>query len=149
MTTSSLNELRKRVGSDLRTVKKYLEQEGIKPDRKGRYETAAALACIERHKPQPNGEEIDPETGLSWFQAKVREDTKKLRRENEIADRLKDETYMETATVQHLVQMFIGKLELIPVKMESEFSLPQEAVKRLTEYLDEARREMAKGVLKG
>jgi hypothetical protein len=78
----------------------------------------------------------------------LREQTIERRRNNDIAERLKDETYIETSVVEKLISLFIGKLEVIPVKLESEFSLPEAVVKRITALLDEARGEMAKGILK-
>jgi hypothetical protein len=137
----SITGLAERTGSDRRSIKRWLAEDGIDAS------DPRAIDVITKHQKQSN-DNIDPETGLTWFQAKVREDAIKVRRENEIAERLESETYMETEQVEKLVLMFLGKLELVHVKLESEFSLDPKIVKRLVELIDEARSEMAKGVLK-
>lgn len=120
---------------------KWLRLEGVEAS------DPKAIEAITKHQ-RVSAENIDPETGLTWFQAKTREETIKQRRENEIAEKLKDETFIPTDTVEKLVLMFLNKLELVHVKLESEFSLEPKVVKRLVELIDEARSEMAKGIIK-
>ncbi len=139
----SISSLYEKTGADRRSIKKWLADAGVEPG------DPKALEVIANR--QKTGA-VNPTTGLpeptTWFQEKTRQDAIKLQRENETAEKLKDGLYLESAVMEKQVVMFTGKLELIPVKLESEFSVEPKIIKRLTELLDEARQEMAKGILK-
>src|SRR4051812_3476174 len=78
----TVNQLAEQSGADRRSIKKWLDSEGIEPigsQRLGQhdsdlYEPTLALEVIAAHqkkKPGDAGALVDSETGLTWFQAKT------------------------------------------------------------------------------
>lgn len=141
---ATINQLSEETGADRRSIKKWLAADDIQPGASG-YSRREAVACIGRHR---GADADDGKKDKSAFAEKTAEEVIKLRRENRIAAKLEDETYMLTDDVEKMMLMGISKIENIPSKIESEFGLPQHQIKRLTALLDEVRTEWAKG-LKG
>jgi hypothetical protein len=150
------NALSQQTGAERRDVRKWLATENVetKSDAQGRtlYRKDAAVQVIESHRKKTKRPEkataadsnIDPKTGLTWFQAKMREDTLQKRRENEIAERLKDETWMAVDAHHQFLSQLCGKLDQIPLKARSELGLPDSQALRLQKMIDEARADAVK-----
>lgn len=140
----TINQLSEEFGSDRRTVKKWLAQEGIVAGKDG-YSAEQARACIRRFKERLEAREPDIE-GSGDAAEKIRQEVIKLKRENRIQERLEAETYVEREEVEKLILMAVSKLENIPSKIESEFGDPR-IKKRLEQLLDEVRSAIGKGVM--
>lgn len=156
----TINQLAEETGSDRTSIKKWLKADGIQPlhrERLGKHDSDIyprdrSLECVYAHQsrnaPETTKHTHDPVTGLTWFQAKTREEALAKRRENENASALADGTLIKLSDVEKLIGIVINRLELIPSKMQSEHNLPSPATKRLQSLLDEARSEMAKDLSK-
>lgn len=145
----TVNQLVEQSGSDQRSIKKWLKLDSIVPLRKERlgqhdsdiYDRKQAFECIARHQRAKSGKgaEVDPETNLTWFQAKLREDVIKLRRENETEQGLADSTLMKTETHHLILRIMANALEQLPGKAKSELGLTAPQTTRLRKMLDETR----------
>jgi hypothetical protein len=150
------NALSQQTGAERRDVKKWLATEKVetKSDAQGRtlYATDVAVRVIESHRKRTKRSEksdsadsnIDPKTGLTWFQAKMREDTLQKRRENEIAENLKNDTWMAVEAHHQFFSLLCGKLDQIPQKARSEMGLTDDQMARLRQMIDEARKDAVK-----
>ncbi len=67
-------------------------------------------------------------------------------RKNRIAEKLELREYMPTDEVSTLLEIGIKAVELVPAKMESEFGMPPNQVRRLQQLLDEARADWVKQI---
>lgn len=145
-TETNLQTLRDETGSQNEHILRWFDEADFKPIRtEGRskiYDKARALEIIKAHKYE-KGDENDQ----SAYKEKTRQEVIRLTRLNRIEEKLEKSQYMETKTVENMMLMGINKLELIPVKMESEFGLPTNVVARLRQLLDEARVEWSKGLM--
>lgn len=156
----SINAYSEEFACDARSVKKWLAAEKIDPTN-----VRAAKACISRRqkewqaahphgaagqqsapdaKPGSNGEAA----GRHPLYRKLLAEAERLERKNRIEGLIESKDYVKAADHQRIIQMGIGKIELVPVKLHSEFSLADNLVKRLTALLDEAREAWAKDIFK-
>lgn len=135
-------------GVSRQSLSKWLLQDGIAPvsykGKSGLYDPEKVNECVAKHRNgSANGEsdpeKIDPKTGLSWFQAKLREDTIRLRRENEEEEALKSERWMSTDKHHEILRILCTKIEQLPGKMKSELGLTAQQSERARQMLDEAR----------
>jgi hypothetical protein len=85
------------------------------------------------------GKQSGTKTDPGPRQRKFEEEVKLLERKNRIEAQLESHEYMLTSDVEKIINLGLKKLELVPVKLQSEFSLDEKLVKRLTELQDEAR----------
>jgi predicted transcriptional regulator len=153
-----VQDLAEETGMEIHTVRKWLQVEGLKPIRErtlGKrkvpyYDKAAALKVILPHKGKPKNKDaaagVDPETGLSWHQAKLREEARKLRRANTRAEKLESEELMLTVDHQAILAAVISRIEQVPGKAQSEIGLTGGQVVQLRRMLDEARESAAKEI---
>lgn len=149
----TINKLAERTGLDRQTVKRELERAGLAPimeqglgNRSAAiYEAEPAQALLTRFLARKT-EKGEAEAENPW-RREVMARAEKLERENRIAERLENETYMLTEDVEQVVSLFNKQLDQVQVKMESEQGLAAGPARRLQELLDEARREMAAGLL--
>jgi len=146
MTTTDLwniNALWRKTGVDRRTIEKLFKAQNIVPISDEIGYGPDALEAVEKWKATKEKDYVD---GESPFKRLARLKGDEVERENKIAEEVMAGTLVEISKVERMVMVFVSKLELIPVKMESEFGLAQNIIARLTELLDEARRDMAKSV---
>ena len=74
----TVNRLSEITRADRRSVKKWLAIEGVEPANEGekpaRYDMERAVAAIAKHKDKraKNDPNVDPKTGLTWFQLKTK-----------------------------------------------------------------------------
>jgi hypothetical protein len=87
--------------------------------------------------------EKDPATGLSWFQAHMREATLQKRRENKLADEVMRENWVEFAYHLEILKSLTEALDRIPEKLKSEFGLTEPQQARVQQVLDDARTDAA------
>ncbi len=73
-------------------------------------------------------------------------EAERLERRNRIEALLEEKQYLKADEVEKIISMGIQKIELVPVKMESEFQMEAKMVARLRQLLDEAREAWAKGI---
>lgn len=90
--------------------------------------------------------EKDSETGLSWFQAKMREDTLQKRRENELADQIMRESWVEVSYHLEILKSLTEALDRIPEKLKSEFGLTEQQQARAQQVLDDARTDASNAI---
>jgi hypothetical protein len=157
----TINQLATETGSDQRSIKKWLNGEGLEPighQKLGQHESAlfqkeAALEIIARHQAKnSDGNEdnkVDPDTGLTWFQAYLREQTLERRRKNEIAEKVKDEEFMRAEDVKQVFAVLMNGLDQLPGKLKSELGLTTAQKTRVQTIVDEARKSAAKRIMKG
>lgn len=138
----NINTIWRETKVDRRTIQKILDGAGIQPIKPGgNIYPDEALQAVAAWKAEQYDEDTE---GESPFKRLARLKGDEIARQNRIAEALDAKTLVEVDKVEKLVLIFVGKLELIPVKMESEFGLDKKIITRLTELLDEARREMSK-----
>jgi predicted transcriptional regulator len=125
-------------GRDRRTVRRILDAAQIKPGDDGALEFVKQAGDTKDLRKNPNS----PAARISMAEADL------VERRNRIAQKLEDETYIEVEAMDKLLRLLIGKLEVIPTKMQSEFGVPDKQTKRLRELLDECRQEASKEILK-
>jgi hypothetical protein len=154
----SVQDLADETGMEIHTVRKWLQLEGVKPVRQRKlgkrkvpyYELEKALEVILPHKGRAKdlaaGHLVDPETGLTWNQAKLREEARKLRRANERAEKLESRELMPTADHHAIVGAIVARVEQVPGKAQSELGLSPAQVEQLRRMLDEARESAAKEI---
>lgn len=94
-----------------------------------------------------NPDNIDPETGLSWYQSNLREQALEKRRKNEIAEKLEKREYLQADSVKSVFATLVGALEQIPGKLKSELGLTAEQTARIQRILDDARAQAAEKIL--
>ncbi len=96
----------------------------------------------------PGQTDVDPTTGLSWFKAKLREDTIAKRRENEFAQKTISREWIEVAQHHRILGAYIQKIEQLPGKLRSEQGLTDSQANAMRRALDDARIEAGKDVLR-
>lgn len=151
----TVNKIAEQTHTDRRTVKKILQMSGLKPisavDLGNRdsatYDPVLALDAIYKNRKQNSSSNRKDGEESPWIQSE-REKVIKLQRENRIAEKLENETYIETQMVEQALVQFKSKLEMIPVKVESQFSLPAKVIARIQELMDEALSDMAQAVVR-
>jgi hypothetical protein len=140
----TISQLSRASKSTRESVSKWLDDAGLKFTTRRNsklYDADEALAVIkERQKEVVESSEDSP------FRAKAAEEVKRLKRENRIAEMLERRDYMKTDDVEKVIMLIVTRLELIPVKMASEFSLPKNQSDRLQQLLDEARTDAANAI---
>lgn len=128
-------------GADRQRMKRWLIESGLKPMMIGQrdlWPKAEALKVIEARSHDPENGDVNKRKTLA--------EALKLERHNRIEEKLEKSEYMLTDNIEKMASMFISKLESIPTRFQSEFSISDKAAKRLTSLLDEARAEMLKGL---
>jgi hypothetical protein len=122
-------------GRDVRTVKRILERAGVNKTDPNAIETVRGGLDARMHPTSPSARKMAAE-------AEMKE------RQNLIAKKLEEESYVEIAQVEATFRIIINKLEIIPQKLASEFNLEPKIVARLTALLDECRQEVSKEIVK-
>ena len=157
---ATILDLMRETGSDRVAIERWLLMDGISPVRtkqeQGRvrkwWPRDLSIACIQSHKSRSvhrNGEaNIDPETGLTWHQRKDREDALSKARDNEVADKLKNEEWVSAEFMHNKFASFCLALEQIPGKLKSEIGLTDKQALAVRRAIDEARESAAKEVEK-
>jgi hypothetical protein len=136
----SIRAIAKQSGADRSTVAKLIA--GITDEQ----EALALVTEWKEARDAKGGADTDPETGLSWFKAKLREDTLTKRRENEIAEKKASGEWVSAQEIGKNIRLLMDMLERLPEKAQSEAGLngPQTLV--ITRLIDEARKEAAEVV---
>jgi hypothetical protein len=132
----SIRGLARETGADRASIKKWTA---------GITDKAEALRVIRERQKKKEGNEanVDPDTGLTWFQAKQKEEALKLRRLNETAENQKNETWMATATHHEIVSLIMNQLEQLPGKVASQFGLDARQSEVMRRLIDEVRASAA------
>lgn len=147
-------------GASRRSVTKWLEEAGLKPTDAG-----ATELCQLKHKKKdvqsppsdltqpdlPVGEvgNIDPDSGLTWFKLEQREKAIKLARENRLALKLEEQTYMEVSDHHQILGVIGERLNQMAQRAKSELGLSESQSKRLERLIDEARSSAAEEIKEG
>lgn len=136
------------------TVKKYIDLEGLQPvkrkDMGNRdvcyYDQKKALRLLlphlkqqERHRQKEKN--LDPETGLTWAQRKMREEAIEKARANRIADKLEGNVYLTWENHHKILSAMMKKLDQAVDKSKSELALTDHQALRLRRIFDDARKE--------
>lgn len=126
----SIRQIAKLTGREERTVKIILDRNNMTKD-----DPRAIDVCKKEAKDEsPRSRKLTAEAAMK-------------ERENRIAQKLEDETYIEVETVERLMRIIVAKLEIIPTKLASEFNLDPKIVRRIMELHDECRVEMSKEIV--
>lgn len=137
----SIRALAKRTGADRASIAKWID--GITDEKQ-------ALAVIREHQgktKRPAGA-VDPKTGLTWFQAKLREDTLAKRRENTEKQREQDAKWMTVKDHHRILATLVDRLERLPGTLKSQLGLSDNQANQLRKALDDLRTEAADEVEK-
>jgi hypothetical protein len=133
----SIRSLAEKTGADRASIAKWIH---------GITDPKEALATVREHQKTAKAGARDPKTGLTWFQAKLREDALRMRRENAQAAGIEAETWMATADHHKIIAVIIGRLDQIPNKAHSELGITPEQTIALQRMIDEARTVAAKEI---
>lgn len=156
----SINEFSRLSGSARDSIAAWFRLENLAPaDTAGKhrkYDKGKGLEIIRRHaepsrhRAQQNRDaNIDPETGLTWAQKKLKEEAQALERENRIAERLENKTYIDAVECYETLSQLCRKLDQIPSKARSMFGLTAAVEKGLQQLIDDAREAAAKQIETG
>ena len=135
----SIRELATKTGHDRATLNRWLAGITSEPE---------ALAAIAEHEAAGGAKPgtVDPKTGLSWFQAKLRDDVIEKRRLNEIAEKAKCNEWFPTQLASEIFKSLIERLENIPGRLASEQGLTGKQVIAMRRLIDEARAAVGKQI---
>lgn len=143
MKKSSNATIALQVGCTRESVSKWLHEAGLTPESPG-----AVELCQQKHKKreEPDPNQIDPCSGLTWYKLEQKEKALKLARENRIAERLENETYMKVEDHFQIIGIIAERLNLLPLRAKSELGLSEPQAIRLQHLIDEARSVTAKEI---
>ena len=132
----SVRALAKKTQCDRDSVSKWIEgaeteEQALKQilERKGRTATA-----------------LDPASGMSWWQARLKEDVLRMRAEREEREAIQQEKWMLTDDHFRIISSLMGRIEQVPGKVSSEQGLSPGQTLALRRAIDEARETAAKEV---
>lgn len=81
--------------------------------------------------------------GLTWLESKQKEEQRKLKRENDIAEKALTETWMLTTAHHQILSNYSSALETVPDKIRTELGLSVAQRDRVQKILDAARFDAA------
>lgn len=150
----SLGALAIKLGCDQATVRKWVKVAGIKPVRSSgawnwydekqvRDAVKPHLVGREKHNTTPN---VDPKSGLTWHQKKLKEEARRIEMENDRAAKLLSNEIMLTADHHRILSALISGLDRVTGKVASEQGLSPAQTLGLRKALDEMREAAAKEV---
>jgi len=105
----TVNRLSEITRADRRSVKKWLAIEGVEPANEGekpaRYDMERAVAAIAKHKDKraKNDPNVDPKTGLTWFQLKTKAEALTKMRELKLAEAMDRKQLMKMEDYQEVM----------------------------------------------
>jgi len=131
------------VGCTRESVAKWLHEAGLTPESEG-----AVELCKQRHKKkdEPDPNQIDPSSGLTWYKLEQKEKALKLVADRVKKERLESREYIQTSEVLKIFSVLCSKLEQVPGKAKSELSLSEEQKVRIQKMFDDARQDAAKEI---
>lgn len=154
---ASISDIARKLCIEQDTARKWLDAEGLRPVKESKtrkeYDLEAALEAIKPHvkskvvrnyDPTAN---IDPESGLTWQQKKIKEEARSLEMENDRAAKLLSEEIMLTSDHHKILAAIVSRLEQVPGKAQSELGLNSPQIIGLRRMLDEARVSAAKAIV--
>jgi len=113
---------------------------------------AALIRLAREHQREPvqaSESDIDPETGLTWRLALVREKVIALRRENDIAENALRRDWMPAERHFTLLKNLCTKLDQAPGRAKSQLGLTEEQRLALQKIIDDLRAEFVENGLNG
>jgi hypothetical protein len=128
--TVSVRALARKTNHDRDSISKWIEGAATEEE---------ALKLIAERKGAAKAISVDPTTGMSWWQARLREDVMRLRAEREERDAIQQEKWMLTSDHFKIIAAITGRLEQVPGKVSSEQGLSPGQTLGLRKALDEAR----------
>ena len=102
-----------------------------------------AMAIIDEHDTKATPEATDSVSGLSWFQASMREDTLRKRRVNEEAEAIQQKLWMRTDDVLAMLRLIVSRLEQLPAVVKSEAGLSDAQALTMQRKIDDMRTQIA------
>lgn len=145
----NINQLFEETGAESRYIKKWLLDAGLRlPD--GSPDCSDREKCLEiirgHQRKTAESEEFngDKSTGLSWGQAKLREDTIRLRIDNADAEKRQSKEWMPSAEHLDVIKALCTKLDQAPAKMKSQLGLTEEQRVGAQKIIDDIRMEFAR-----
>jgi hypothetical protein len=139
----SISALMWECNSDRDNIKKWLMQAGYDKANLDPALRAEYVKIIHSHQRKIGPGGIHHKTGgreaLTYLERKQKEETRKLARENNIAEKALSEEWMTTAAHHAILASLMSKLELIPDKARTDMGLSSGQRDRLQKLLDEAR----------
>lgn len=153
MPNVSIQSLYAKTGCDPKNIRRWFIEAGLEPaEVKGKsklFDEKKGLKIISQHKKgsrEESDSEVDPETGLTWFKAKLMEDTLTKRRERKLQEAIDAKDYILTTLHHDVLRAVINRLEQIPGKAKSELGLTDAQTVGIRRMIDEARQESAKEI---
>jgi hypothetical protein len=147
-------------GMTRQTIAQHLDTLGIDPvetrqnGRVKRYpmEALEQIRPLKRksaHKGDPlagGSENIDPDTGLTWAQARMREETLEKRMAREDEERRQSDEWIDAESHSEALASIVSRLEQLPGRFRSELGLSDAQEVALRRALDQIRNEAAEEV---
>lgn len=145
--------LSRKLGCDYNCLRKWLKLESVKPVRTqgswSFYDEGEATAAVRPHLAKSKKREtdadknIDPETGLTWSQAKMREQAIAQRLENAKEERKLSEEWGLIADFERLLKSLTDRIEQLPGKVRGEAGLTEAQAKIVQRECDAMRTDAA------
>ena len=143
----TINGLWKETGIDRRTIENRLRDAKVvsrskKETRSGiilMFDHAEALRVI-----TTAGTRSDNESSLEYKRRILKAEAEMAERKNNQERKIEDETFLKYEDVEKVLSVGLAQLEQVMAKLQSEFNLAVEVVKRGNELMDDARAEWAK-----
>ena len=156
---SSVYKICLKLGMTEPAARKWLNLEKLEPLRivtrkSGRedryYDEEKAIAILKPHcgGRRANTENVDPDSGMSYTQLKMKEDWVKRKRENEIEEALKTKTWIEVTQHHQVLSTLTDKLDRLPLKCKSELGLTDLQAAGIQRIIDDIRKEASEEVKK-
>lgn len=141
----AINALSKKTGAARHEIRKWISDAGC-----GYEDEAKCVEVIHSHqtrtRKQPDDRDIDPESGLSWYKANLKEQALERRQRNAEKALELSKDWVKTEYVLNLVRGLCNKLDQIPLKAKSQFSLSDLQKQGVQKMIDDVRKEYADGL---
>lgn len=143
------NQLFELTGAEPKYIKRWLLEAGLRmpdgsPDCRDRDRCVEIIQEHQRKTADDKEFNGDKATGLSWGQSKLREDTMRLRMENEETAKRQSKEWMLAAEHLDVIKSLCTKLDQAPQKMKSQLGLTEEQRVGAQKIIDDIRTEFAK-----
>ena len=144
----SVYSLEKETGARGEDISRWMRDAGFDPLNLApeKHDEFVRIIMVHRNKKVRSGEGRKPhldKDGLTWSESKQRQESRKLTRENDIAEKIMCEDWMATSAHHQILSALMTRLESVPDKAKSELELTAKQHKGLLKILDEARNDAA------
>lgn len=135
----SIHSLSEETGSSRECIKKWLIDAGFDPlnltvDRKADY-----ISVIKSHQVKATKMPIRDGDGMTWLERKQKQEERKLKRENDIAERVMREEWVSSSAHFEIISAIFAEIEQVPDKFHAESGCSIVHKDKLRTMLDQSR----------